>query len=121
LTYTRNPWAALNRYVEDGELSIDNNAAERAMRPIAIGRKNWMFVGSPTAGSRAAVLMSLIASCRSNQVEPWVYLRDVLTRLALAPTQAQLEAMLPNHWLTDNPKHRWTIDQTRKNERKPKA
>lgn len=121
LTYTRNQWAALNRYVEDGELSIDNNAAERAMRPIAIGRKNWMFVGSPTAGSRAAVLMSLIASCKSNQVEPWAYLRDVLTRLALKPTEAQLEAMLPNHWLTQNPKHRWTIDQTRKNERKPKT
>ena len=71
--YTRNQWAALNRYVEDGRLAIDNNAAERLMKPVAIGRKNWLFVGSVEAGSRAAVLMSLVASCKLNQVEPWAY------------------------------------------------
>ena len=69
-TYTRNQWAALNRYLDDGDLSIDNNAAERAMKPVAIGRKNWLFVGSPHAGRRAAVLMSLVASCKTNHVEP---------------------------------------------------
>ncbi len=74
------------------------------MRPIAIGQKKRIFVGSPAAGSRAAVLMSVIANCKSNQVEPWAYPRDVLTRLALKPTQSQLDAMLPNHWLTPNPK-----------------
>ena len=62
LTYTRNQWAALNRYVESGELAIDNNPAERAMRLVAIGRRNWLFVGSPAAGQRSAILMSLIAS-----------------------------------------------------------
>jgi hypothetical protein len=68
-TYTRNQWAALNRYTEDGALNIDNNAAERAMKSVAIGRKNWLFVGSPLAGSRAAVLLSLIASCKRCEAE----------------------------------------------------
>ena len=81
---------------------FDNGVAERAMRPIAIGRKNWMFGASPAAGSRAAVLMSLFASCKSNQVEPWAYLRDVLSRLALKPTETQLEATLHSHWLPPN-------------------
>jgi hypothetical protein len=59
-TYTINQWNALNCYLEDGDLSIDNNAAERAMKPVAIGRKNWLFVGSPAAGRPAAILMSLV-------------------------------------------------------------
>jgi hypothetical protein len=63
-TYTINQWNALNGYLEDGDLSIDNNAAERAMKPVAIGRKNWLFVGSPAAGRPAAILLSLIASCK---------------------------------------------------------
>ena len=79
-TYTLNQWIALNRYLEDGELSIDNNAAERSMKPVAIGRKNWLFVGSPEAGGRAAILMSLIASCKSCEAEPWAWLRDTLTQ-----------------------------------------
>jgi len=62
-TYTLNQWTALNRYLDDGDLSIDNNASERAMRQVVIGRKNWLFVGSKPAGHRAAILMSLIATC----------------------------------------------------------
>lgn len=116
-TYTRNQWQALNRYVEDGEVSIDNNAAERAMRPVAIGRKNWLFVGSPNAGSRAATLMSLIASCKNNLVEPWAYLKDVFTRLPAVTNQADLESLLPDRWLSENPTHRWTIADTRKSPR----
>ena len=69
-TDTLNQWEALNRDLEDALLSIDNNASERAMRPVAIGRKNGMFVGSMPAGRRAAVLMTLIASCKANLVEP---------------------------------------------------
>ena len=80
--YTRNPWAALNPYVEDRRLAIDNNAAERLMKPVAIGRKNWLFFGSVEAGSRAAVLMSLVASCKLNQVEPWACLSDCFEKLA---------------------------------------
>jgi hypothetical protein len=85
-TYTRNQWKALNQYVEDGDLSIDNNFAERAMRPIAIGRKNWLFVGSRMAGERSAILTSLIASCKNNLVEPWAYLRDLFGQMASHPT-----------------------------------
>jgi transposase len=116
-TYTRNQWVALNRYVQDGELSIDNNRAERAMRPVAIGRKNWLFVGSPKAGQRAAILMSLVASCKNNGVEPWAYLKDVFTRLASQPTEEQLLELLPDRWLKANPSHGWTIDQRRRDER----
>ena len=116
-TYTRNQWAALNRYVEDGDLSFDNNFAERAMRPIAIGRKNWLFVGSESAGHRAAVLASLIASCKNNEVEPWAYLKDVFTRLAHKPSTDQLAELLPDNWLKANPTHRWEIAQTRRNQR----
>lgn len=116
-TYTRNQWDALNRYVEDGRLSIDNNAAERAMKTVAIGRKNWLFVGSVPAGIRAARLMSLIASCKANCVEPWAYLRDIFTQLPLGSDPAEL---LPDHWLKRNPSHRWNIADQRKQERQRK-
>ena len=116
-TYTRNQWAALNRYIEDGDLSFDNNFAERAMRPIAIGRKNWLFVGSELAGHRAAILTSLIASCKNNLVEPWAYLRDIFDRLAQKPTPDELTELLPDAWLIQNPTHRWDIAETRSKER----
>ena len=116
-TYTRNQWQALNRYVEDGDLAIDNNFAERAMRPIAIGRKNWLFVGSEQAGHRAAILTSLVASCKNNFVEPWAYLKDVLTKLPQQPSQQELYELLPDRWLLKNPDKRWEIAQMRKNER----
>lgn len=113
-TYTRNQWVALNRYVEDGELSIDNNVSERAVKPVAIGRKNWLFVGSEAAGHRAAILLSMVASCKVNLVEPWAWLKDVLTRL---PAGERPEQFLPDVWLEANPKHRWNIADRRKDER----
>ena len=116
-TYTRNQWQALNRYVEDGDLSIDNNFAERAMRPIAIGRKNWLFVGSTPAGRRAAILTSLIASCKHLEVEPWAYLKDILTRLPTISDEQDLSNLLPDRWLESNPSHQWKIAQARKAER----
>ena len=114
-TYTRNQWEALNRYLEDGALSIDNNLAERAMKNVAIGRKAWLFVGSTLAGERAANLMSLIASCKANRVEPWAYLRDIFTQL---PLGTDPERLLPDQWLMANPNHRWTIADRRAKERK---
>ena len=117
-TYTCNQWTALNRYVEDGTLSIDNNEAERAMRTVAIGRKNWLFVGSPLAGTRAANLMSLVASCKANCVEPWHYLRDIFTQL---PRGTDPNELLPDRWIETNPKCRWNIANQRKNERKKKS
>ena len=117
-TYTRNQWAALNRYVENGMLSIDNNEAERAMRTVAIGRKNWLFVGSPVAGARAAKLISLVASCKANRVEPWAYLRDIFTRL---PRGVDPNELLPDRWLEQHPTCRWNIADQRENERKKKS
>ena len=105
---------ALNRDLEDALLSIDNNASERAMRPVAIGRKNGMFVGSMPAGRRAAVLMTVIASCKANLVEPWAWLRDVLTQILRG---ASLESLLLHTWLKTHPEHRWTIAERRKLER----
>ena len=81
MEYTRNNWTALNQYAHHGHLAIDNNAAERALRGIAIGRRNWLFLGSDRGGRAAAVHFSLIASCLRNNVEPFAYLRDLLTRL----------------------------------------
>ena len=117
-TYTRNQWTALNRYIEDGRLSIDNNRAERAMRPIAIGRKNWLFVGSAEAGHRAARLMSLVATCKENRIDPWHYLQEVLRDL---PRGRSLGELLPEAWQQANPEHRWHIADTREQERKAKS
>jgi hypothetical protein len=80
--YCLRQWAALTRYIEDGSLEPDNNAAERALRGIAIGRKNWLFVGSENGGRRAAILFSLIATCKRHGIDPFAYLRDVLVRIS---------------------------------------
>lgn len=117
-TYTRNQWEALNRYIEDGNLSIDNNEAERAMKTVAIGRKAWLFVGSPLAGTRAAKLMTLVASCKANRVEPWAYLQDIFTQL---PLGTDPEELLPDRWLKRNPNHRWNIADQREKERQKTA
>jgi len=97
LTYVRNQWAALNVYVTDGDLAIDNNAAERALRGTAIGRKNWLFWGSEAGGHTAAVLTSFIATCQRHQINPWLYLKDVLTRLP-GWSEAELASLLPDAW-----------------------
>jgi transposase len=117
-TYTRNQWTALRRYLDDGDLSIDNNLSERTVKPVAIGRKNWLFVGSPPAGRRAAVLMSLVASCKANQVEPWAYLRDLFEHL---PCGAAPVDFLPDRWLARHPQHRWQIADLRAQERADKG
>jgi transposase len=97
LGYALNNWAALRRYTEAGFLTIDNNVAEREMKRIAIGRKNWLTVGSPGGGQRAALMFSFTSTCQRLGVEPWAYLQDVLARL---PTMAagQLGDLLPDQW-----------------------
>jgi hypothetical protein len=92
-----NNWAALVRYTEAGFLAIDNNASEREMKRIAIGRKNWLSIGSPRGGQTAAVLFSFASPCQRLGVEPWAYLRDVLTRLPAAPA-GQFGDLLPDRW-----------------------
>jgi transposase len=99
MEYTLRHWDALHRYTDDGRLSIDNNAVEREMRSVAIGRKNWLFCGSDRGGHAAAVHFSLIASCHRNSVDPFVYLRDILTRLPTMGADAtadQLRPLLPD-------------------------
>jgi transposase len=95
--YTLHNWTALVRYTEAGFLAIDNNVAEREMKRIAIGRKNWLFVGSPQGGRTAAVLVSFTSTCNRLGIEPWAYLQDVLAHL---PTTAagQLDDLLPDKW-----------------------
>jgi transposase len=95
--YALNNWTALVRYTEAGFLAIDNNVAEREMKRIAIGRKNWLFVGSDNGGRTAAVLFSFTSTCHRLGIEPWAYLRDVLTRLPRTPA-AQLDELLPDRW-----------------------
>jgi transposase len=95
--YVLNQWEALTVYVTDGELAIDNNTAERALRRVAIGRKNWLFCGSDNGGATAAVLFSLMATCQRHKVDPFAYLRDVLTRIAAHPMN-RLADLLPDRW-----------------------
>ncbi len=94
ITYVFNQWAALNVYLTDGDLAIDNNASENALRRVALGRKNWLFCGSDNGGHTAAILFSLIATCQRHKVEPFNYLRDVLTRIAAQPS-SRLADLLP--------------------------
>ncbi|WP_114968179.1 IS66 family transposase [Rhodoferax ferrireducens] len=97
LDYSLKRWVALTRFVEDARLPIDNNWIENQIRPIAIGRGNWLFAGSLRAGQRAAAVMSLIQSAKLNGHDPYVYLKDVLARL---PTQknSHIDELLPHRW-----------------------
>jgi transposase len=97
IAYTIRRWAALTLHLEDADLAIDNNPVENAMRPIALGRKNWLFVGSETAGERAACLMSLIESAKLNGHDAWHYLKDILTKLPTWPN-SRLQELLPHNW-----------------------
>jgi hypothetical protein len=102
LDYSLRRWTALTRFVDDGQLSVDNNWIENQIRPIAIGRANWLFAGSLRAGQRAAAVMSLVQSARMNGHDPYAYLRDVLTRL---PTHraSRVEELLPHRWEAAQP------------------
>jgi len=97
IAYVLNQWNALAVYVTDGDLEIDNNRAENALRRIAIGRKNWLFAGSDNGGHTAAVLFSFMATCQRHDVEPFAYLRDVLARIAAHPMH-RLADLLPDRW-----------------------
>jgi transposase len=95
--YARNQWAALQVYATAGFLEIDNNAAERALRAVAIGRKNYLFFGSDVGGETAAVLYTFTQTCQALGIEPWRYLRDVLEQLPSQPPE-RLSELLPDEW-----------------------
>lgn len=82
VTYTLGEWDALNRYLQDGRVEIDNNLTENALRPSCIGKKNYLFFGHPEAGWRSAVIYSVIVSCRRRKIDPWEYLRDMIAPVA---------------------------------------
>ena len=94
---TLNQWTALTRFLEGGRLPLDNNAAERTLRPIALGRKNWLFAGSLRGGKAAAVILSLLQSVKLQGKNPFDYLKDVLTRLPSSKAE-DLDALLPHNW-----------------------
>lgn len=97
LDYSLRRWEALTRFVGDGQLPVDNNWIENQIRPIAIGRNNWLFAGSLRAGQRAAAVMSLIQSARMNGHDPYAYLRDVMARLPMQ-CASQIGELLPHRW-----------------------
>jgi transposase len=97
IDYSLNRWTALTRYIDDGDLPADNNWVENQIRPIAIGRSNWLFAGSLRAGQRAAAVMSLVHSARLNGHDPYAYLRDILERLPTQPA-SRIDELLPHRW-----------------------
>ena len=92
--YSLNRWKALTRYVDDGRLEIDNNAAERALRGVSLGRKNFLFMGSDAGGERAATFYSLVETAKLNGLDPEAYLREVFTRIADHPIN-RIDELLP--------------------------
>jgi transposase len=97
VAYARNHWTALTRYTEDGRLKIDNNGAEQALRPIVLGRKNWLTAGSEAAAHRTAVLCSLVQTCKHLGIDPFVYLREIIDRVSTHPASRILE-LTPREW-----------------------
>lgn len=97
ISYALNQWSALARFVGHGEVEIDNNLVENAIRPTAVGKKNWLFFGSAEAGARNAVIFTLIENCRLHEVEPYTYLKDLLERLPRTTNQHVAE-LTPQRW-----------------------
>ena len=96
VTYASNQWGTLEVYLTDGRLTIDNAAAEQAIRPLCVGRRNWLHLGGDGGLKPAAVLLSVCASIRRQGINPWVYLKHVLTELPARPPSAELADLLPD-------------------------
>jgi hypothetical protein len=97
ISYTLKNWKALNRYTEAAFLDIDNNLSERQIKQMVIGRKNWLFAGSENGARNAAVLFSLVVSCRLADIDPFAYFRDILTRLRSHPAD-RIHELIPREW-----------------------
>ena len=102
MDYMLKRWEAFARFLSDGRICLTNNAAERALRGIALGRKAWLFAGSDRGGERAAVMYTLIQSAKLNDVDPQAWLADVLARLPAYPAQ-RIDELLPWNWKPENP------------------
>lgn len=97
IDYALGQWASLLVFLEDGRIEIDNNLVENAIRPTAIGKKNWLFIGEAGAGGRSAIIFTIIESCRRRGIDPFAYLRDVFTRLP-SMTNWQVKELTPQAW-----------------------
>ena len=97
MDYLLNRWPAFTHFLDDGRICLSNNAAERALRGIALGRKSWLFAGSDRGGQRAAAMYSLIVTAKMNDVDPQAWLADVLARIAEHPASG-IDELLPWHW-----------------------
>ncbi len=97
MDYMLKRWPAFTRFLEDGRICLTNNAAERALRCVAVGRRNWTFCGSDRGGERAAAIYTLIATAKLNDVDPEAWLADVLRRINDQPI-SKLDALLPGNW-----------------------
>jgi len=101
--YALNHWPELRRFTENGVLEIDNNISERTLRLCAIGRKNWMFVGSDRGGETAAICFSILANAKRYRIEPFAYVRALL--IALSSAEVDLKSLLPDVWIAAHPEH----------------
>lgn len=99
IRYALARWPALCRFLEDGRVELDNNTVESAIRPVALGRKNHLFAGSDGGADRWAIVASLIATSKLNNVEPYAYLKDVLERMTNGHPARDLDALLPWNWV----------------------
>jgi hypothetical protein len=97
INYARAEWKAWQVYLAHGQLEIDNNLTENAIRPSAVGKKNWLFIGHPGAGWRSAAIYSILVSCRRRNIDTWEYLQDIFTRLPAATNQ-QIAEFTPARW-----------------------
>jgi transposase len=97
ISYALGMWHRIERYIEDGKYEIDNNWVENSIRPVALGRKNYLFAGSHDAAQRAAMIYSLLATCKKNNVEPSAWLTDVLAKIQDQPIN-KIEDLLPEKW-----------------------
>jgi hypothetical protein len=136
INYMTSRWECFERFLESGAIALDNNASERAVKNAVIGKKNWMFFGSPAGGHAAAVFYTLTATCRRLRIDPFAYLSDVFERLPQllpaddtdfltepnAETRSILTPLLPDHWLTAHPasqlQHRVTEATTKSTRRR---
>jgi transposase len=100
MAYALSNWEELMRYRDDGRLEIDNNLVENAIRPTALGKKNWLFIGHPEAGRRSAIIYTILATCKAHGIDPWEYLRDVLSRLPSMKI-TEVDQLTPANWLAD--------------------
>lgn len=116
IRYIRNHWVALNEFLQDGRIPIDNNLVEHLMRQVALGRKAWLFVGNVEAGERSALMMTLVSSAKRHDLDVWLYLKDVLDELLAGCTD--YDRLLPDRWKQRHPE---AIREYRQEERRDKA